>query len=304
MTSNAPVEMINLGGSGSGGAGVGASTSSGSAFDPATLFQETDETEEQPKVKGKLPKAKEVSVKELATRPTTEEIEQKQRLILKLNRYKCSRRFGEYLKDLGMSLEPKELLKMKVEQLEELLLKVQMTVNAKNNNNVFLEATMMGANFMERLTQNPKIKPQLDLEGLTQVLAQDEETQDAIESLGLEYGEICMMTPPMKLAYCLVSRSAGVIAMNKAKASYQARMLAQQVQSEESVDQLPLSTQNQGEKEEKNELNGLGLDSDEQQLAQQSVVKSDTESVAKVPRPLPKAIGTPILNLDVNEIEK
>jgi hypothetical protein len=98
------------------------------------------------------------------------------------------------------------------------MIEVQTTVNAKSSSNIFLQATVLGANVLEGVTQNPNIKPRIDLSGFTASINEDQELLDAIEAVALEYGSLCMMTPPMKMMYCLLANGARVSAINKVKA--------------------------------------------------------------------------------------
>jgi hypothetical protein len=205
-----------------------------SNFDPSDVFGDVlakaPEAEEKKttaeKKKSKFD-AKEVKDFVENKKSSPEEIVERQTLLLKLNRYATSNRFSEYLKDMGFDLHAKALSKKSKDELEELMIEIQTTVNAKSSSNIFLQGTLLGANVLENITQNPNIKPKLDLAGFSASIAEDQDLLDAIEAVALEYGSLCMMSPPVKVMYCLLANGARVSATNKMKAQIALRFQQQ-----------------------------------------------------------------------------
>jgi hypothetical protein len=197
----------------------------GDDFNASEVFGDVLATPVEPKPKETAVQksSRKVDIKEVkeyteSKKASPEEVVERQSLLLKLNRYATSNRFSEYLKDMGFDLHAKTLAKKSRDELDELMIEVQTTVNAKSSSNIFLQATVLGANVLEGVTQNPNIKPRIDLSGFTASINEDQELLDAIEAVALEYGSLCMMTPPMKMMYCLLANGARVSAINKVKA--------------------------------------------------------------------------------------
>ena len=126
-TSKEDIEIISVGG----GGGGDDSSSSSMKFDTSVLFSNDEDSVEHKgdekkssteKKKIETVERKEIQklFKEADERKITtlEDIQKKQALVLKLNRYNESRRFGIYLKDLGFELTAKKLNGFTIEELE------------------------------------------------------------------------------------------------------------------------------------------------------------------------------------------
>ena len=148
-------------------------------------------------------------------RKSKEEIKKQQELLIHISRYNNSPRFGSYLDKLGLNIKPTQLQKYTYEELEELLEKIRTAINSKSGSNIITEGYFMACGIGETMTKNPKIKEKIDLTGLTQSLRQDEELQDVLEAISLEYGSIAMLSPEKRLAYLTATHILRVSASNK-----------------------------------------------------------------------------------------
>jgi len=148
-------------------------------------------------------------------RKSKEEIKKQQELLIHISRYNNSTRFGSYLDKLGLNIKPTQLQKYTYEELEELLEKIRTAINSKSGSNIITEGYFMACGIGETLTKNPKIKERLDLTGLSQSLRQDEELQDVLEAISLEYGSVAMLSPEKRLLYLTATHILRVSASNK-----------------------------------------------------------------------------------------
>jgi hypothetical protein len=148
-------------------------------------------------------------------RKSKEEIKKQQELLIHISRYMNSPRFGSYLDKLGLNIKPTQLQKYTYEELEELLEKVRTAINSKSGSNIITEGYFMACGIGETMTKNPKIKEKIDLTGLSQSLRQDEELQDVLEAISLEYGSVAMLSPEKRLAYLTATHILRVSASNK-----------------------------------------------------------------------------------------
>lgn len=148
-----------------------------------------------------------VKVLKRENRLSNEEIELKQKLILKITRYLESSRFKSYLSSLGLHHSSKTLQSLSINDLEERLEEIKVAVSNKNMTNLISELTFTITSVGETLTQTPKIRDTINLNGLTKSLKEDDGFLDTLEQLHLEYSDISYLSAEKKMVYLLMSHS-------------------------------------------------------------------------------------------------
>ena len=117
------------------------------------------------------------------TRPTPEDTKKHQELIIHLSRYYTSKRFAEYLRTMGFNLNSTHLKKLSATELEELLQRVQTSVEHKTQGNLWGDMALGGIQTVETIaTSVPRIQKKIKLRGLTDALRQDDQFLDRCES--------------------------------------------------------------------------------------------------------------------------
>ena len=154
-------------------------------------------------------------IKASENRLTDEEVEKKQKLIIMISRYKESPRFKSYLESLGFNLSPCSLKSKSIEDLEQLLQELKVSVSNKNSSSIVNEIYYLGTGIAEGVSQHPKIKDKCDLLGLTKNIKENEEIQDCIECLSLSYGDICSISPEKKIVMLTLSSALKTASINR-----------------------------------------------------------------------------------------
>jgi hypothetical protein len=196
-------------------------------FDLSNLYVEEKEPEKKPTASEK--KAEKKIVDSIAE-PSPEQRQERKELLVKFNRYAKNARFKDYLKGLGIDLNPNRAHGLELQKLRDLVDEASAAVASKSTNNVFLSSTLTISGMLESVTQHPKFKDTCNLAGFKASIEEDEDLLDAIEALGLEYGGLAMMPLPVKVGYLLLQNGAKVAMFNKIKAARMGILLGIQQQ--------------------------------------------------------------------------
>ena len=148
---------------------------------------------------------------------TPEDIKKHQEILIKLSRYASSQRFADYLRDAGFNLDQNRISKLSLQKLQDLLTRVQVSINARNSNSFVSNIIFAGINTVENISIKTKIKDYFDLEGYTDLLKDDPEFADLIHQLELEYFDITSISPEKRLVLLLVMNALKVSGINKLK---------------------------------------------------------------------------------------
>lgn len=131
---------------------------------------------------------------------TSEQRIEKTKLIMKLKRYKEI--YAKHLEDFDLSKAHLDTLSF--HELGLLLEEVKFHVGCRNSADFFLKSTLTGLAVGEKLTS--QFTP-LKVEGLTYILAQDDEFKNIVEEIGLEYQDLTYAPPHIRLMY-IISKTA------------------------------------------------------------------------------------------------
>jgi len=133
------------------------------------------------------------------------DIKQHQEYVLMLSRYGTSPRFGDYLKTLSFELTVPKLKKQSVRDLEELLERVRTSVANKTVSDLWTDSIMSGVNMVETACTMTKLGNSVRLNGITEVLKEDESFLDLLEELKLNNQNLAYTSPYTRLAYTLLT---------------------------------------------------------------------------------------------------
>jgi hypothetical protein len=131
---------------------------------------------------------------------TPEQRIEKTKLVMKLKRYKEI--YPKILEDFDLS--KMHLDTLSIGDLCLLLEEVKFTVGCRNSSEFFLKSCLTGLAVGENLTT--KFTP-LKVEGLTYILANDDDFKNTIQEIGLEYQDLTSAPPHIRLLY-IVSKTA------------------------------------------------------------------------------------------------
>jgi hypothetical protein len=148
-------------------------------------------------------------------RLSDEDIERKGKLIINISRYRESTRFKSYLDGLGFNLSSSSLKQKSISELEDLQKELQVAVMNKNSSSIISEVYYMGAGVMEGVSQHKNIKPKFDLTGFNKMIREDENLQDVLEVLNLNYGDITSLSPEKKVVLLTFSSAIKCASVNK-----------------------------------------------------------------------------------------
>jgi hypothetical protein len=154
-------------------------------------------------------------IKTTENRLSDEDIERKQKLIINISRYRESTRFKSYLEGLGFNLSSSSLKQKSISELEDTLKELQVAVMNKNSSSIVSEVYYMGTGVMEGVSQHPNIKPKFDLTGFNKMVREDENLQDVLECLNLNYGDVMSLTPEKKILMLTFSSAIKCASVNK-----------------------------------------------------------------------------------------
>ena len=142
------------------------------------------------------------------------DIKQHQEYVLMLSRYGTSPRFGDYLKKLSFELTVPKLKKQTVRELEELLERVRTSVANKTVSDLWTDTIMSGVNMVETACTMTKLGNSIRLNGITEVLKEDESFLDLLEELKLNNQNLAYTSPYTRLAYTLLTVAFHVHSVN------------------------------------------------------------------------------------------
>ena len=154
-------------------------------------------------------------IKTTENRLSDEEIERKGKLIINISRYRESTRFKSYLEGLGFNLSSSSLKQKSISELEDLLKELQVAVMNKNSSSIVSEVYYMATGVMEGVSQHPNIKPKFDLTGFNKLIREDENLQDVLECLNLNYGDIMSLSAEKKVILLTFSSAIKCASVNK-----------------------------------------------------------------------------------------
>ena len=142
------------------------------------------------------------------------ETKKHQELILHLVRYGNSKRFAEYLKSLGFQLTSSNLKKMTNDELNEILTRVQTSLDNKSVSNFWSELALGGIQTTEMIVSSTKLGEKIKIQGLTDSLRDNDEFLDLVELLELSYANFTHVRPEIRLLYTLMSSGMKVHTVN------------------------------------------------------------------------------------------
>ena len=144
-----------------------------------------------------------------------EDTKKHQELIIHLSRYNTSKRFADYIKTMGFNLSPASLKKQTSDELEELLQRVQTSVEHKTQGNLWGDMALGAIQTVETISVSvPRISQKVKLRGLTDALKQDDQFLDLIEQLELSHSNFTHVRPEIRLIYSVASSAMRVHAIN------------------------------------------------------------------------------------------
>lgn len=127
-----------------------------------------------------------------------EDAEKAKRLSV-LAKYRNSRRFGPYLKEIGCNIEPARLVKMSVKQLDQVVTDVKMKIATKNATGFGQEMVFKGIGVLEYALHDL-----WRIDKLSDTLRNSESFLDAVEELLLEWDGV-YMSPKLRVVLEIVS---------------------------------------------------------------------------------------------------
>ena len=195
------------------------SNEDGFSFDE-TFPQESSSTEIDANLRSKINAKNQKKMENDIVKSVTQEIKdpveikKHQELLLHLVRYGSSKRFSEYLKTLGFSLTTANLKKMSVNELTEMVSRVQTSLDNKSVSTFWSELAIGGIQTVEMIVCSTKLGEKVKIHGLTDALKDNEEFLDLIELLELSYANFTHVRPEIRLVYTLMSCGMKVHAIN------------------------------------------------------------------------------------------
>lgn len=186
------------------------------------------EKEKQEKVPKEHKRAFDELAKEISkAKPSKEELQKHQGLILTIRKFLTRPAWQEYLEDSGFKYTPKDLRGMSTEELEELLERIETTITNRHPSSMLAFAQDFGLSVVEAISQRPPLKQKFDLAGLSEIARQDEELQDAIAVLDIKYGTQTLLSPEKRYMFCLAKLAYLVSQQNAARNAMLAQAQAQ-----------------------------------------------------------------------------
>jgi hypothetical protein len=157
--------------------------------------------------------------KDTSNKPLSDaDIQRHTELTISISRWLTHPSFEEYLKKLGFLINQNQLHQMSIDELDEHLKRIKTAVNNKSTISIVKGGAHLCIKTMEGLSQLPRVKPHFDLNGWYESLQHNEEFDDILSQLELEYGMVTMLSPEKRLALLLLKTSVTVAGTNKVKA--------------------------------------------------------------------------------------
>ena len=129
-----------------------------------------------------------------------ENVEEKRKRLLVISRYKNSTRFGEWLKKQGFNFNSKDLEEMSNDELETMINDIRFCIATKNTNGMYGKLSTQGILVIENV-----LRPIYNVDGLSQMLSNDQTYLDTVEELALEYQNYLYVQPQYRLMYSVLS---------------------------------------------------------------------------------------------------
>lgn len=127
-------------------------------------------------------------------------VEEKRKRLLVINRYKNSSRFGEWLTKQGFNFDSKTLEAMSNEELETMINDIRFCIATKNTNGMYGRLSTQGVVILENI-----LRPVYKIDGLSKILESEPTYLDTVEELALEYQNYLYVQPQYRLMYCVLS---------------------------------------------------------------------------------------------------
>lgn len=144
-----------------------------------------------------------------------DDVKKHMELLLKVDRYRTSTRFGECLAHSRLPLLNVE--HYSIEELEDLLTRIKVVTGNRHSGGGGMLQTgiVFGASVVETL---PVTKRFANLDGFAATLAHDDEFGDLCEELSIDYSVMSSWSPEKRLLWCLGKNAMMVNGINKMKA--------------------------------------------------------------------------------------
>lgn len=133
-------------------------------------------------------------------------------LLLILSRFHTSK-FASYLQSLSFNLKPSHLRTETIEQLEEKLNRVQLSVMGKTSSGFFEGVVFTGTTLLEGIVQKSKWKDTIMLQGLTECLKKDETFTNMLSMIEITQN-LTSGSPYILLLYSLLGACSKVHSVN------------------------------------------------------------------------------------------
>jgi hypothetical protein len=141
-------------------------------------------------------------------------------LLLKVDRYRTSKRYAESLARSRLPLQDAD--DMTIEQLENLLVRIGVVINNidTGGGGMLSAGLLMSAGMAEN---SPLVRRFANLEGYSSSLANNDQFQSLCEQISIEYSILDNVRPEIRLAMCMGQTAVVVNQINKMKAAAQGR---------------------------------------------------------------------------------
>lgn len=139
-------------------------------------------------------------------------INDKESLIMKIQKYQSSRRFGQIItKELKISQSREQLIKLSIDRLENILHRIRLHLNNRNLDSIFENMAVTCAKGYEA-----SITPFYNIEGFSELLLNNPGFWDAFERWKIER-EMPNIPPGIQLAYIIASTTITAHTLNTAR---------------------------------------------------------------------------------------
>jgi hypothetical protein len=138
----------------------------------------------------------------------------KESLIMKIQKYQSSRRFGPYItKELKITQSREQLTKLSIDRLENILHRIRINLNNRNMDSIMETMTITCAKGYETTVSNF-----YDIDGFTELLTANPGFWDAFERWKIER-EMPEIPPCIQLAYIIATTTFAAHSFNASKVS-------------------------------------------------------------------------------------
>ena len=182
---------------------------------------------------------------------TPEEIQKHQELVLILSRYGQSRRFSEFLKSMNFNLSVTHLKGCSLDDLEEIHKREKISIDNKNVSNFWQEMAFGTIQTGEAICVNTKLGQKVKIQGLTELLRNDETFLDLIEQIELENQNITHTSPYIRLVYSILSSSMKIHSVNTMLEKRLSIIKSQSTEENKEGAERPAESEKSEESEEK-----------------------------------------------------